>query len=643
MKSILSIVFCFFFILIEAQEALYMPREFQKAYQNDTRSLNGKPGKNYWQNQCTYSIDVEVIPGTWKVIGSQTITYKNNSPDSLYKVYIKMHPNHYKRGALRANEIPVENLTNGMQISSLVVNGKKVPFKNTNKSTNLAPENVDNINYSSNISVTERSSFIRLNLKSPIPPNSTFNITIDWITSMPSTYVNRIGAYDDNSAFVGYWYPQIAVYDDIDGWDDSEYTGAHEYYLDYSNYEVNITVPKNYKIAATGQLLNPEEVLEPAEFKNYQVAKSAFKPVIITEGKDVKSDEAKNTWKFKATNVRDFAFGLSDNFKWVGQSVKLKSKIVSSNIIYNLKDEKYAENVLAIQNKSLVFLSEDYPGIPFPYDTFTTYIGVPEFDGMEFPMMANNGFSKNVKSNTYMTFHEASHTYFPHYVGVNEIKYSWMEEGWATFFTIKFIQDLYKGTEDEDRQLKKTIRGYLVNAGKQWESPLIAPTNHLTIRKGHFQLSYRKPAFMLLALESLIGESVFKSCLKEYINRWKGKHPTPYDFMFTFNDVSRKNLNWFWNKWVFQYGYADLALKEVSKLGIIIDNKGGLPVPIKLQLIDTDGKVVIIEKTPEIWSSNSNTIIIKNIEIDKLTSVELLSDAFPDTNTKDNLLVLKNK
>ncbi|WP_203257140.1 M1 family metallopeptidase [Hyunsoonleella ulvae] len=639
---LILVILCAFFEL-QGQNELYMPVEFQKAYNNETRAYNGTPGKNYWQNQCTYSIDVEVIPGTWNVIGSQIVTYKNNSPDSLYKVYIKMHPNHYKRGALRANEIPVENLTNGMQISGLTVNGIEVQLKQKHKSTNLAPENIDTAKTINGITVTERSSYIRLNLKKPLAPHSKAIFTMTWETSMPLVYVNRMGAYDGKSAFVGYWYPQIAVYDDIDGWDSSEYTGAQEYYLDYSNYEVNIKVPSDYKVSATGNLLNPKEVFTADEFKSYQIVKATPNPVTIIKGNISNkegSQEQKTVWKYKATNVRDFAFGLSNNFKWVAQNVVIDDNSIVSNLIYDIKDEKYAEGILEVQNKSLNFLVNDYPGIPFPYDTFTTYMGVPEFDGMEFPMLANNGLSKNPKSNDYMTFHEASHTYLPHYVGVNEIKYSWMEEGWATFFTIKFIQKLYKDTADENRQLTRTMGSYIVNAGKQWESPLIAPTNHLTIRKGHFQLSYRKPAFMLLALESLLGEQQFKTCLKEYINRWKGKHPTPYDFMFTFNDISEKNLNWFWKKWVFEYGYADLELKRVDKSGVTIQNIGGLPVPVTLKLVYANGKTLGIEKTPEIWQSNPNLTLV-DVKTEELISIELVSDSFPDTDIKNNVLIMK--
>ena len=634
----LVLLLLYYILPLQSQYNLYMPREFQKAYQNKTRSFTGKPGENYWQNTIVYNINVEVVPNSWSITGKQTVVYTNNSNDSLYNIYIKMHPNHYKKGGLRANEIPLEDLTNGMQIADIKLNGESVGIQNINKSTNLAPENIDKVKKSDQITITERSSYIRLNLKKPLHPKSKTTISMSWQTQMPSVYVNRMGAYDGKSAFVGYWYPQIAVYDDIDGWDSSEYTGAQEYYTDYSDYYVNITVPSSYTIAATGNLLNPEQVFDIKTIKKYKASKKSTDVVTVLEGNQLEKSNTKKTWQFKAKHVRDFAFGLSNNFKWIGQSVQLKSKAVSSNLIYDVKDEKYADGVLEIQKKSLIYLSEEFPGIPYPYDVFTTYMGVPEFDGMEFPMMANNGLSKNKKSNTYMTFHETSHTFFPHLVGVNEIKYSWMEEGWATFFTIKFIQDLYKGTPDENRQLKSTMRGYLANAGKQWESPLIAPTNHLTIRKGHFQLSYRKPAFMLLALENLLGESVFKKCLKTYIKRWEGKHPTPYDFMFTFNDVSTKNLNWFWTKWIFEYGYADVALKEINNSDLIINNIGGLPVPLKLKVIYIDGKSTIIEKTPEIWKNNSQTVKINLPNVAKLATVMLISDTFPDTNTKDNII-----
>jgi aminopeptidase N len=195
---------------------------------------------------------------------------------------------------------------------------------------------------------------------------------------------------------------------------------------------------------------------------------------------------------------------------------------------------------------------------------------------------------------------------------------------------------LYKGTPDENRQLKSTMRGYLANAGKQWESPLIAPTNHLTIRKGHFQLSYRKPAFMLLALENLLGKSVFKKCLKAYIKRWEGKHPTPYDFMFTFNDVSNKNLNWFWTKWIFEYGYADVALKEIKNSTLTIDNIGGLPVPVKLKIVYADGTSEITRKTAELWKENTQTVYLNISRKNQIKSIDLISDTFPDINTKNN-------
>lgn len=637
MKSIFIAFIFLFSISVKSQQSLYMPREFVKAYTNKTRSPTGEPGENYWQNSLVYNIDVEVIPKTWQILGKSSVSYTNNSNDSLYKIYIKLHPNHYKKGALRANEIPIENLTDGMLVEKLSLNGESVLLKTPSRSTNLAPENVDKIKNSSRITTTEGSSFLRLNLSKPILPQTTITISMDWKTKMPSVYVNRMGAYDAKSAFVGYWYPQIAVYDDIDGWDDSEYTGAQEYYTDYSDYNVKITVPASYHIAATGDLLNATEVFSKEALINYNISKKLEEVTTILKGnKVINESNQKKTWKFKANHVRDFAFGLSNNFKWIAQKVQLKTKSVSSNLIYDSKDEKYADGVLEVQKKSLLYLSEEFPGVPYPYNTFTTYMGVPEFDGMEFPMMANNGLSKNKKSNDYMTFHETSHSFFPHFVGVNEIKYSWMEEGWATFFTIKFIQDLYKDTTDENRQLKNTMRGYIANAGKQWESPLISPTNHLTIRKGHFQLSYRKPAFMLLALENLIGETVFKKCLKEYINRWKGKHPTPYDFMFTFNNVSNQNLNWFWKKWVFEYGYADLALVDFNKNKLTIKNIGGLPVPIQLKVVYKNGKSTTIKKTAMIWKYKTSKVQLEIPNGNQLHYAELLFNDFPDVNENNN-------
>jgi aminopeptidase N len=290
----------------------------------------------------------------------------------------------------------------------------------------------------------------------------------------------------------------------------------------------------------------------------------------------------------------------------------------------------------------LNYLSSVYPGIEYPYPQFTTFVGVTEFDGMEFPMMANNGVSTKEVENTDVTFHELAHSYFPFLMGINEVKYSWMEEGWTEFFTIKFIQYYNKGTIDENAELNRMLISYNKNAGLQWDAPLITPSFLLTYSPAHGQLSYRKPAFMYLTLENILGEDSFKKCLKTYINRWRGKHPTPYDFMFTFNEVSNQNLNWFWKAWIFEPGYGDLGLVDIENSKLKVKNIGSLPVPIILRLTYKNGIQKTITKTATIWNETKNNIV--DIDIDnanELLTIELVTDYFPDADEHNNILKIK--
>ncbi|MFS4482267.1 M1 family metallopeptidase [Hyunsoonleella sp. 2307UL5-6] len=638
MKLLFSgIALILYTLSLSSQEALYMPREFKKAYKNKTRELDGKPSKHYWQNSSDYVIEAEVTPGIWKIKGSQTILYANNSPDSLSEIVIKMYPNHYKKGGVRANKIPLVNLTDGMVISNLTINNTAVNLSNDTSISDLAHASKKKSD-THTIVVNYSSTFLTLELPTPILPNSTTTFSMKWETEMPPIYVNKIGAYDKESAFMGYWFPQIAVYDDIDGWDKNEYTGAQECYTDFGDFDVKITVPKGNYVYATGALLNAKNVLNTKEHSAYKASKNdSKKTTILNHNTDNKTNNLKNIWHFKATHVRDFGFGVSNNFEWIANATNVDDKTISSNIVYSKNDEKNLRNLLEIQEKSIQYLSNELPGVPYPYDSFTSFIGVPEFDGMEFPMMANNGFSNKEISNNLMTFHELAHTYLPHWVGINEVKYSWMEEGWATFLTFKFCKALYKGTPYENYQLKRTIRSYNRSAGKQWETPLFSPSNYMVVRSMHFQQSYNKPAFMYLALEDLLGETLFKTCLQAYLKRWNGKHPTPYDFMFTFNDVSGKNLDWFWQKWVFEYGYADVAIKKTENTKVTIENIGGLPVPVYLLVTYADASTKTIHQTPEVWRNGNSEITIHAPKAKTaITSIALQADAFPDIETTSN-------
>ncbi|MDO7172891.1 M1 family metallopeptidase [Mariniflexile sp. AS56] len=602
-----------------------MPVEFQAAYANNTRAYDGSPGEVYWQNFSSYTITAEIEPGSWKIKGAEKIEYTNNSPDSLRSIVIKTYPNHYKKGMPRSNQVPLETLTDGMVITNLTIDNVSVSIEN-------------------NPDVEHFATYIKVHLPNPLPPKNGVTLNMEWTTEMPSKYVNRIGAYDKKSVFVGYWYPQIARYDDIDNWDEIEFLGIQEFNTDFADFNVKITVPNGYNVWATGSLQNPEEVFSDQQLKRYREAKTSRKPVTIIEGNNSPTEsEGHEIWNYQASNVKDFAFGVSNTFKWKSQTVIVNDKEVMSNLVYDVDGNTTAERLLEAQEKSLTFLSNTSPGVTYPYSSFTTFIGVPEFGGMEFPMMANNGLSSREVENTDVTFHEIAHSYFPFFLGINEVKYSWMEEGWAIFFTTKFIQSYYKGGEDENTELNRNLNDLNKSAGSMWNVPLITPGYLLTYQPSHTQLAYRKSAFMYFTLENLLGEEVFEKCLKGYMERWSGKHPTPYDFMFTFSEISNRNLDWFWNAWIFQPGYGDLGLSDLDKntSKVTIKNRGGLPLPIILKLTYKDGTEQLIERTAQVWSQDDNAIAIDIETIKNVVFIQLVTTHYPDSDNTNNLLEIK--
>ncbi len=280
MKLTLTIILLHLYLTIYGQTDLYMPIEFKKAYENKTRSYDGSPGENYWQNSSSYTIAAEVEPGSWKIKGNESIVYTNSSPDSLQVIVIKTYPNHYKKGAARANQVPLETLTDGMILTNFTIDN--IPF-----SLKDSPN------------VRNYSTYTAVRLANPIPPGSSITLGVNWTTEMPSTYVNRIGVCDPYSAFVGYWYPQIGRYDDIDGWDKMEYLGSQEFNNDFADFNVNVKVPGGYYVWATGTLQNPDKVLTAEELQRYKKAKTSGSSVTIIPGttSPIKS-EGEKTWHY---------------------------------------------------------------------------------------------------------------------------------------------------------------------------------------------------------------------------------------------------------------------------------------------------------------------------------------------------------
>ena len=624
MKSfITSSLLVLLLLSISFASDLKMPKELKKAYDKMTRSSDGKPGVNYWQNFSEYNIKAEIEPKTRLLTGSEQIVYFNNSPDTLKNIVLKLYQDMYKKGAARNTQLNPETVTDGVKIIQLTIDGSPASLNVDDKIISYLGTN------------------LIIKLTSPLPPSSKVNINVDWSFTIPKGTDIRIGTYGESTFFVGYWYPKIAVYDDIRGWDMISYNAEHEFYFDYSDMYVEIKAPKGFGVWATGMLQNPDEVLNDIYLKRYKEVLTSDNLINIVAKSDSGQEVYKHqngftTFKYEANNIPDFAFGLSDFYLWDGTSIELEpGKRVVCFSAYNPASEFFYQTA-AMAKKTIEYFSNDMPGIIYPYPQITVFNGD---GGMEFPMIVNDGQFSNKINDVYVTTHEIAHMYFPFYVGTNESRYAWMDEGMAYFLP----WDLQIELSEFDHRTRAAV-GFSKWAGNEMDIPLIHPS--ILTREPHLSMmSYYKPALAYEMLESALGEELFAKGLKEFIARWNGKHPTPWDFFYTFEDVAKKDLSWFWNPWFFESHIPDLAIKDLKtengKTKVLIENLGNLPVPIDLILTFEDDTQVNLKKSTAIWESGKKEVWMETELSIRVKAAELFNKNIPDADVSNNKFEVK--
>jgi len=601
-----------------SQSTYYMPEEISNAYQSKTRAITGLPGENYFQNYVKYKIDAELNPETKLLSGSEIVNYENNSPDTLENLVFNLYADIYKKGNIRDWSIGSVDLHDGVQIKSLNIDGKDISIT------------------SDSVSIYNTAMIITLVKK--LPPKSKMQINISWEYTVPSEVNIRQGTYNQTSFFIGYWYPQMAVYEDIFGWNIDVYSGQTEFYHEYADYDVSITAPDEYFVLASGLLQNEEDVLSKDILKKYNSAKKSEQVVnVVTKEDRINNDVTKGSdskiWKFKAENLPDFAFAMSNKYLWDATSLQIGNEKVLVNAVY--AEENIAFNQVAdISKKVLKMLSDSVIGVNYPYPQMTAFMG---HYGMEYPGMINDG-DGDYASTVYVTAHEITHTYFPFYVATNETKYAWMDEGLVTFLP-KPIEN--KMIEDNNSYIKmvKTYNNY---CGKQMDLPLITPSDQISGLAYRFH-AYSKPAVAYYVLKQTLGEDVFEKCIVEFINRWNGKHPTGYDLFYTFENVSGQDLNWFFKPWFFEMGYPDLYIKNTSKIDenttlVEVANYGTYPVPIKLTITYNDNSEEIVELNASVWKENTESYKLEIENTKKITKIILGDINIPDKTLENNIL-----
>lgn len=620
----LLLLLIFFCNIIAAQSSLYIPNEIKNAIDSGTRTLNGLPGENYWQNNADYIIDAEIEPDSSILTGHVNINYYNNSPDTLYNIVLRLYQNILKKGSLRDWYVDPALLNEGMKLSGLKINGNEL--------------NVEII--SRDVIFTSTNMILRL--KDDLVPGGMANIELDYKFKIPDVVKIRMGNYDDNDMFIAYWYPQVAVYDDVDGWDKIEYAGSVEFYNDFNNYEFNITLPDNFVVWATGELMNPKDVFNELIIDRISTALENDDVVNIIETEDYVNDRVtikngKNTWHFKAVNVPDVSFCISDDFIWDAASVEVEpGRKVLANAVY-LDGTDHYNNAAYYSRETIKYLSEELPGYPYPYPHVTTFCNKNRDGGMESPMMANNGAPQLKGRHIGLIFHEISHNYFPFIMGTNERKYAWMDEGWASMLPHELVERLTEGYD----YYSLRVKSYESNAGKEGELPpmVLSYTNKSKPRTA----AYDRPAVAYNELYKYLGKDKFKTALLDYINSWAGKHPLPTDFFYSFNKSANEDLSWFWKPWFYEFGYADLAIDSVvldkDNISIDVVQKGDLPTQLLITIQFADGSSQDVVKNADTWKNGKKVNVIQRV--DKLpVKIVVGNSQIPDINRGDNIYII---
>ncbi len=602
--------------------------QFEQAMINGTRSPDGTPGPNYWTNAAAYTLEATLEPETTRLTGSGTIQYTNRSPVLMPFLVVHLRQNLHREGAVRNRP---QQLTGGVTVSNVMLN-------------DTALEERDRLN-EGGYQISGTLMIIRLD--APLAPEQQVSLSMDWSFEVPEAGAPRMGQ-DGEVFYLAYWYPQMAMFDDLYGWKADQYMGNGEFYMGFASYDVSITVPDDWLVTATGELQNAEEVLTEQTRNRLEEASTTSDIVhVVTEDErragvsTTESDSGTHSWHFQADRVRDFAFGASDKFIWDATTANVNDRDGDGTENRSMIHAFYRPGAQSWERSaefgqySIEFLSDMF--FPYPYPHMTAVEGIIG-GGMEFPMMTLIGRSRNERSLFGVTFHEIAHMWFPMVVAQDEKSYTWMDEGLTSFNTSLANQDFW----DDDEVWNPERHSYYRLAGTGFE---VEPMRHGdqypygTSARGI--ASYDKPSVALHALRGVIGEDTFMTAYREYANRWMYKHPTPYDLFNTFEDVAGQDLDWFWTSLFFETWTLDQAVGAVEQnsdgVFVTIEDKGLSPMPMPVRVTYEGGQTAQQTVDVDVWLEGSRETTL-TFDPGTITMVEIDPEGyFPDIDRTNNV------
>jgi hypothetical protein len=650
---------------------------------NSERTASGAPGKKYTQQKVDYVMDITLDDDNTKITGAETITYHNNSTDDLSYLWVQLDQN-VRAADSKTPDISSSSIPKKMNKAKFE---KSFPEERFDGGFNImSVTNKDG----SKLSHTINQTMMRINLAKPLASGDIYKFKIKWWYNINNhrTQGGRSG-YEhfpkdgNNNYVIAQFYPRMCVYDNVEGWQNDQFWGRSEFALEFGDFTVNITVPEDHMLGATGILKNEKEVLSRKERKRLEVARTTFdNPVIIRtqeEAEKIEKTRASKTktWKFFAENVRDYAFATSRKFIWDAMAVDINGKTVMAYSLYSKEaNPLYGDH----STRAVAQTLKTYSKYTFDYP-YHKAISVDGQMGMEYPQIcfnpgrpaADGTYSDRVKyTMIHVTIHEVGHNFFPMIVNSDERQWTWMDEGLNSYLEMLAELD-YEENYPLKRGLPKNIVGYM--RGDQSKIAPIMSKGDNVYEFGNN--AYGKPATALWILrETIMGKELFDHAFRTYSQRWMFKHPSPADFFRTMEDASGIDLDWFWRGWFYTTDFNDIGIKGVKKfqtnttgdtvefvedtskgLGFVIKNEnskyhyeitynkpGGLVMPIIVEFTYKDGTKERKTYPAQIWRYNDKEVTkvfsslkeIESIMIDpnlETADVDTSNNSFPKEKT----------
>ena len=608
---------------------------------NEQRRASGTPGPGYWQQRVDYNIKVALDTAANRISGTVAIRYTNRSPDTLAFVWVQLDQNLFKPGSLGSLLNPPESrsagrgFAGGYTIESVTQSPADATAPKTATGKRSAPPPPAKLTPR----IDETMMFVPL--ATPLAPGGATVLTIGYGFEVPEMGADRMGR-DGNTYLIAQWYPRVAVYDDVSGWNTLPYTGDGEFYLEFGDYQYEVTLPAGFLMAGTGLVQNPQDVYTQTERSRLAAAAKTDTIVRIVTQADLSPSSARGsrrgttTWKFKAQNVRDVAWAASPEYLWDATTWKG----ITAQAVYRQSAASLWQNAADMTRASIREYSTRW--FPYPYPQATAVEG--PVSGMEYPMVAMESKGESIADLFNVIAHEVGHNWFPMIVGSDERRYAWMDEGFDEF-TNRFAEAAYLNLDMTELRKQYTADILAIDQlpGAQ---PIMTGANRYRGVYMLNDLAYFKPMLGLFILrEKVLGPDAFDAAFREYIRRWAFKHPQPADFFRTIENLSGRDLAWLWRGWFYGTGSLDQAIEGVRQRSnsdgttsalIALRNQGAVVMPVEMRLILTDGSVRTLSYPAEIWTrSDRYNVFLQlptSIQSVQLNPDGLLPDVIPANN-----------